>query len=566
MRYESVLSLSLSLLPKVENNMAAVPSSNNQASDSSKSDPKLTLAIAWQSLSQEHQRMQTQSLNDLFAKDPNRYQQFSLTSGELTLDYSKSHIDTVTMAALTELASAAGLPAAIAAMFSGKPINTTENRAVGHVALRAAADQPFVVDGVDQMPFVMAQRENCYRFAKSIRSGRWLGETGRRITDVVNIGTGGSDLGARMVTTALTQYATGDVKVHFVANIDGHDLFEKLGSLAVASTLFIVSSKTFRTQETMTNAAKAKAWFFEQGGKNVARHFVAVSSNTEAVTAFGIAPENMFGFWDWVGGRFSMWSSIGLPIMISVGPDHFDEFLAGARAMDQHFSHAPLAANLPVLLAILEIWYRNFWGTTSRCVAPYHHRLRSLPSYLQQLEMESLGKRVDVDGNALAHQSGGVVWGEPGTNGQHAYFQLLHQGTNIIPVDFIVAAQSDFPAPDQQRLLVANCIAQSRALMIGRDLQAAGGDPHKVFEGNRPSNTIFMKQLTAKSLGELIALYEHKVFVCSVIWRINAFDQWGVELGKVLAGETDRLLLGEKIPSDSSTLGLVGGITALMQD
>ena len=541
--------------------MAADPSSNNPVSSA-----PTALAVAWQTLSKTYQSMQTQSLNDLFAKDTNRYQQFSLTTNQLTLDYSKNHIDTPTMAALTDLALAAKVPAAITAMFSGRPINSTENRAVGHVALRASANQPFVVDGIDQMPLVMAQRENCYRFAKAIRSGRWLGETGRRITDVVNIGTGGSDLGSRMVTTALTQYATADVKVHFVANIDGHDLYEKLGSLPVASTLFIVSSKTFRTQETMTNAAKAKAWFLEQGGKNVARHFVAVSTNTEAVTAFGIAPENMFGFWDWVGGRFSMWSSIGLPIMISIGPDHFDEFLAGAREMDQHFSQAPMQANLPVVMALLEIWYRNFWGTTSRCVAPYHHRLRSLPAYLQQLEMESLGKHVDVDGNPLAHQSGGVVWGEPGTNGQHAYFQLLHQGTNIIPVDFIVAAQSDFPAPDQQRLLVANCLAQSRALMIGRDLQSAGNDPHKVFEGNRPSNTIFMKKLTAKSLGALVALYEHKVFVCSVIWRINAFDQWGVELGKVLAGETDRMLLGEKISSDSSTLGLASAITALMQD
>ena len=542
----------MSVLPKVANNPASTAPAG--------------LATAWQVLSQEYQRMQNQSLNDLFAKDSNRYQQFSLNSHALTLDYSKNHIDALTMVALINLAQAANVPAAIAAMFSGQHINTTENRAVGHAALRASANQPFVVDGVDQMPLVMAQRENCYRFAKGIRSGRWLGETGRRITDVVNIGTGGSDLGSRMVTTALTQYSGSDVKVHFVANIDGHDLFEKLGSLAVASTLFIVSSKTFRTQETMTNAAKAKAWFLEQGGKNVARHFVAVSTNTEAVAAFGIAPENMFGFWDWVGGRFSMWSSIGLPIMISIGTDHFDEFLSGAREMDHHFSQTPMHENLPVVMAAMEIWYRNFWGTTSRCIAPYHHRLRCLPAYLQQLEMESLGKHVDVDGNLLVHHSGGVVWGEPGTNGQHAYFQLLHQGTNIIPVDFIVAAQSDFPAPDQQRLLVANCLAQSRALMIGRDLQSAGGDPHKVFEGNRPSNTIFMKKLTAKSLGALVALYEHKVFVCSVIWRINAFDQWGVELGKVLAGETDQMLLGEKIPSDSSTLGLVSAITALMCD
>jgi glucose-6-phosphate isomerase len=531
-----------------------------------KYDPVAT-TNAWNGLNQHYEAICSQTLSDLFAANPNRFSEHSCSAAGWLLDTSKNHLTATTVEHLAKLARASDLSGAIEAMFSGQAINNSEGRAVGHVALRKPYSGVTAAGDPWNMAEVFRVRTQCAEFARKVRSWQWLGYSGKRITDVVNIGIGGSDLGPQMATLALKEYAQmqsghAPLNMHFVSNVDGHDLSETLARVSPETTLFIIASKTFTTQETMANASAARQWFLSRcssAPSAVAKHFVAVSTNAAAVTAFGIDPANMFGFWDWVGGRYSLWSAIGLPLMLSIGPERFDEFLAGAHAMDEHFRTTLFERNLPVLMALIEVWYRNCFNASSRCIAPYHHRLRRLPAYLQQLDMESLGKSVDRDGQALTRASGTVIWGEPGTNGQHAYFQLLHQGSDMIPVDFILAAQADHPLAHQQKLLLANGLAQSRALMVGRSL-ADSGTAAKTFAGNRPSNTLVTERLTPATFGALIALYEHKVFACSVIWNINAFDQWGVELGKVLAKGTEALLSDD--PTLNPAIGSLVGATA----
>ncbi len=535
----------------------------------------LTSSAAWQALAAHHAETGEARLSDLFAADAGRFERFSLSAAGLFLDYSKNRIDPRGMELLLALARSRGLENAQAAMFAGRRINTTENRAVLHVALRNRADTPIEVDGADVMPAVRQVLARMGEFAEGVRSGAWTGHTGETITDVVNIGIGGSDLGPAMACQALAALGHPRLTMHFVSNIDGDHLAGVLARVNPARTLFIVASKTFTTIETMTNAASARAWFLASGATeaDIARHFVAVSTNAGKVEAFGIDPANMFGFWDWVGGRYSMWSAVGLPIALWVGRDGFEALLAGAHAMDRHFAEAPLEANMPVILGLIGVWYRNFFGAGSLCVAPYAQALARLPAYLQQLEMESNGKSVTRDGAPVEVATCPVIWGEPGTNGQHAFFQLLHQGTDLIPVDFIAPLAASHGLADHHRLLLANCIAQSKALMVGKgadevraELTAQGlsGEalealvPHRVFPGNRPSNTLLLPDLSPASLGALIALYEHKVFVQSVIWGINAFDQWGVELGKQIASRIgDELAGGAAGEHDASTRGLI---------
>ena len=536
----------------------------------------LTQTPAWRALVVHRDELGERHLRELFAADPARFERFSLRAAGLFLDYSKNRIDERSLGLLTGLARERGLEAARAAMFAGRRINTTEDRAVLHVALRNRGHEPVEVDGRDVMPAVREVLERIGRFADAVRDGRWRGYTRETITDVVNIGIGGSDLGPAMACQALAADGDPRLTMHFVSNVDGDQLAGVLAKLRPERTLFVVASKTFTTVETMTNAASARAWFLAGGGAaaDVAKHFVAVSTNTARVAAFGIDPANMFEFWDWVGGRYSLWSAVGLPIALYIGRERFGELLDGAHAMDRHFVEAPLEANMPVILGLLGVWYRGFFGATSLSVAPYAQALARLPAYLQQLEMESNGKSVTRDGRPVDTPTCPVIWGEPGTNGQHAFFQLLHQGTDPIPVDFVVPLAPRHGLPDHHRLLLANCIAQSRALMAGKtadevraELAAGGmsGDalealvPHRVFPGNRPSNTLLLPALSPHALGALIALYEHKVFVQSVIWDINPFDQWGVELGKALAG---RILpeLGTAGPvssHDPSTKGLI---------
>jgi len=481
-------------------------------------------------------------MRDLFAADPQRFERFSLQAGELLLDYSKNRITGETMALLLRLAEEADVAGWRERMFGGEKINTTENRAVLHVALRNRSNDPVVVDGEDVMPRVNAVIERMGAFAEKVRSGEWRGYTGERITDVVNIGIGGSDLGPQMVYQALKPYRHPRLKVHFISNVDGAHVKETLEALNPETTLFIVSSKTFTTQETMTNAHYAREWFLaqSQAAKHVARHFVAVSTNRDAVAAFGIDPSNMFEFWDWVGGRYSLWSAIGLSIVLAVGAERFVELLEGAHEMDAHFRHAPLAQNMPVILALLGIWYNNFFGAESQAILPYDHYLRSLPAYLEQADMESNGKSVDRDGNAVDYPTGQVIWGATGINGQHAFYQLLHQGTRLIPADFIVSVTPHTELQEHHDILIANFLAQTEALMRGRTLeetqaQTGQATPYKVFDGNHPSNAILLQKLTPHALGTLIALYEHKIFVQGVIWNLDSYDQWGVELGKQLA-------------------------------
>ena len=537
------------------------------------------MSATWTLLESHRASISNMRMADEFAKDAKRATNFSLESSGLFLDYSKNRMTAETKSLLLVLARERGVEARRNAMFSGEHINTTENRAVMHVALRGRGARRYRVDGQDVMPEVKRVLEQMQRFSHQVRDGVWKGYTGSAITDIVNIGIGGSDLGPQMVCEALRTYIPQGLNVHFVSNVDGAALDRVLSSVAAETTLFIVASKTFTTQETLTNATSARRWFLENGGTNadVAKHFVAVSTNAAAVAKFGIDTANMFEFWDWVGGRYSLWSSIGLSIAIAIGMDAFEELLAGANAMDEHFATAPLEKNMPVLLALVGIWNVNFLGATSQCVAPYAQDLHRLPAYLQQLEMESNGKSVDRDGKPLTVASCPVIWGEPGTNGQHAFFQLLHQGTNVIPVDFIAAlhtdSENDLDA-SHHRLLLANCFAQSEALMVGKsaekvraelaasgmsEVQVAALVPHKLFAGNRPSNTILLHELTPKSLGALIALYEHKVFVQGVIWNINSFDQWGVELGKQLAKTIDGELKSGTISGthDGSTTALM---------
>ncbi len=499
---------------------------------------------AWQALCVQNTKAGQVHLRDLFAADAQRGRHFTLEAAGLYLDYSKNRVDRQTLQLLAALSNECGLRDRIQAMFCGDPINTTEKRAAMHVALRAPASERLMVDGVNVVAHVHAVLARMTVFADAVRSGRWLGHTGKRIRNIVSIGIGGSDLGPVMAFEALRHYSQRDLNMRFVSNVDGTDLVEATRDLDAAETLFIVCSKTFTTQETLTNAHAARAWAVSQLGNEaaVARHFVAVSTNAKAVAQFGIEPEHMFGFWDWVGGRYSVDSAIGISLMIAIGPPHYRDFLAGLHAMDEHFRQAPIEQNMPALLGLLAIWNNNFLGAATAAVLPYDQYLKRFPAYLQQLTMESNGKHVTQGGTRVDVQTAPILWGEPGTNGQHSFYQLLHQGTQLVPCDFIGFCQSLNPLGEQHDLLMANLFAQSEALAFGKtakEVAAQGTEstliPHRVFEGNRPSNTILAERLTPATLGALIALYEHSVFTQGVIWGIDSFDQWGVELGKALA-------------------------------
>lgn len=543
----------------------------------------LTSTAAYKKLQQHYLDSKDRSLRDLFEADAERFSKFSIEGAELFLDYSKNPVDEHTVSLLIALAREAQVEQRRDAMFSGEKINLTEHRAVLHTALRAPRDARLELGGREIVQDVHAVLDQVGAFSERVRSGDWLGYDGQQITDVVNIGIGGSFLGPKMTCEALRSFAHPRLTMHFVSNVDGHDLDALLGKVNPATTLFIIASKVFNTAETMKNAHSARDWFLKHTKEaDLPKHFVAVSTNLKAVQEFGIAPENMFPFWDWVGGRYSVWSAIGLSLAISVGIDQFREFLAGAHAMDEHFKQAPLDKNLPIMLALIGIWNRNFLNTQSVSIAPYHQDLKLFPGYLQQLEMESNGKQVKLDGSTVDIATCPVIWGDVGTNGQHAYFQLLHQGTEITPVDFIAALTPNHNLPGHQALLLANCFAQSEALMRGKNTDEVRSDmaaqglpadeiekllPHRIFKGNRPSNTILMDVLTPHTLGALIALYEHKVFVQGVIWGINSFDQWGVELGKVLAKTIAGELTQQADPAlhDSSTNGLIARAKAKLQ-
>jgi len=537
--------------------------------------PALTTTAAYQALAAHHIDIQDQTLRQLFAAEPQRFAAMSLDAAGLYLDYSKNRLTADTIALLANLARTRGVEQRRDAMFAGEKINTTEGRAVLHTALRMPRGKELNVAGQDVAVDVHAVLDRVRVFTDKVRNGSWLGHNGKAITDIVNIGIGGSDLGPKMACLALRSYAHPRLKMHFVSNVDGHDLDAVLAQVNPDSTLFIIASKTFTTAETMLNAQTARSWFLQHGAEEaLARHFVAVSTNTQAVTAFGIDADNMFPFWDWVGGRYSVWSAIGLPVALAVGFGYFSDFLAGAHELDEHFRTAPLEQNLPVLLALIGFWNRQFLGCASLSIAPYHQDLNRFPAYLQQLDMESNGKRVTRNGAAVDTPTCPVVWGECGTNAQHAYFQLLHQGSDIVPMDFIAALRPTHDHPGHHDALLANCFAQSEAFMTGKtedevraELKAQGLPaaqidelaPHKTFPGNRPSNTILLDVLSPAALGALIALYEHKTFVQGVLWDVNSFDQWGVELGKVLAKNIQSELTGEAQPArhDSSTNGLI---------
>ncbi len=543
----------------------------------------MTAAVhkAFEDLRAHHWEIKGRRLRDLFADDPERFARFSLGLDDLLLDFSKNLILPETLELLLDLARAADLEAWREAMFAGEKINETEGRAVLHTALRNRSDRSVLLDGHDVMGDVRDVLAAMAAFAEGVRDGALGGATGERFGDVVNIGIGGSDLGPAMVTRALTPYARRELRCHFVSNVDGAHLSDTLAGLDPRHTLFLVASKTFTTQETMTNARSARAWLTAALGEAaVAQHFAAISTNLKAVADFGIAEDRIFGFWDWVGGRYSVWSAVGLPVMLAIGPRHFEDFLQGAFEMDEHFRWSPLAANLPVILGLIGVWHRDVCGYASHAVLPYDQRLERFPAYLQQLDMESNGKSVTLTGHPVTEATGPVVWGEPGTNGQHAFYQLLHQGSDVVPCDFLLAAEPQEQLGDHHMLLAANCLAQSEALMRGRtaeearsELEAAGlseGEiaallPHKVFPGNRPSNTLLYRKLDPRTLGRLIALYEHKVFVQGRIWGVNSFDQWGVELGKQLAGELVPMLKGdaEAAGRDASTLGLLKALAKL---
>lgn len=530
---------------------------------------------SWQQLTGHLLTMQATHMRELFEEDPKRFEKFQLTLNDILIDYSKNIITEETMNLLFDLAHEVKLKDSIDAMFNGDKINQTEHRSVLHIALRNITNTPIHVDGEDVMPQVNAVLEQIKNFSTRLISGDWLGYTGKAITDIVNIGIGGSDLGPLMVTEALKPYHKNIIP-HFVSNVDGTHIAETLKNLNPETTLFIIASKTFTTQETMTNAESAKSWFIEKtsGQGNVAKHFVAVSTNTKAVTAFGIAPENMFVFWDWVGGRYSLWSSIGLSIACTIGYDHFKALLEGAHSADKHFQNEPFEKNIPVILALIGVWYSNFFDAHSEAILPYDQYLHRFAAYFQQGNMESNGKSVDRSGQPVLYQTGPIIWGEPGTNGQHAFYQLIHQGTKIIPCDFIAPAISHNPIGDHHDKLLSNYFAQTEALMLGKteeqvekELSASGMSkeeikfhlPYRVFSGNRPTNSIMFKKLTPYTLGTLIALYEHKIFVQGAIWNVFSFDQWGVELGKVLAKKIlPELTSPDEISShDASTNGLI---------
>jgi len=525
---------------------------------------------AWKALAAHHLLVRDQKLRDLFGKDPARGRRLTAEAAGVLLDYSKNRVTDETMRLLVALAQESGLSDRIAAMFRGDRINVSENRAVLHVALRAPRGDSIVVDGRNVVPDVHAVLDKMTAFVERVRSGDWTGHTGRRIRNVVNVGIGGSDLGPVMAYEALRFYSDRTLAFRFVSNVDGTDFVEATRDLDAAETLFVISSKTFTTQETMTNAHSARDWALSRLGndpKAVARHFVAVSTNAAKVAEFGIDTANMFGFWDWVGGRYSMDSAIGLSTMLAIGPDNFRAMLGGFHEIDEHFRTAPFERNLPVILGLLSLWYNDFFGAQTVAVLPYDQYLKRFPAYLQQLTMESNGKRVTVGGARVDCDTGPVYWGEPGTNGQHSFYQLIHQGTRLIPCDFIAFAKSLNPLGQHHDMLMANVFAQTEALALGKtaeEVKAEGTPdwlvPHRVFEGNRPSNTILVEQLTPAALGKLVALYEHSVFTQGVIWQIDSFDQWGVELGKVLAQrilpELDPLAAGE-LAHDSSTNALI---------
>ncbi len=535
-----------------------------------------TQTAAWQALQKHFDEMKDVTIADLFAKDGDRFSKFSATfDDQMLVDYSKNRITEETLAKLQDLAKECDLAGAIKSMFSGEKINRTENRAVLHVALRNRSNTPILVDGKDVMPEVNAVLEKMKTFSEAIISGEWKGYTGKAITDVVNIGIGGSDLGPYMVTEALRPYKN-HLNMHFVSNVDGTHIAEVLKKVNSETTLFLVASKTFTTQETMTNAHSACDWFLKAAGdeKHVAKHFAALSTNAKAVGEFGIDTANMFEFWDWVGGRYSLWSAIGLSIVLSIGFDNFVELLSGAHAMDKHFSTTPAEKNLPVLLALIGIWYNNFFGAETEAILPYDQYMHRFAAYFQQGNMESNGKYVDRNGNVVDYQTGPIIWGEPGTNGQHAFYQLIHQGTKIVPCDFIAPAITHNPLSDHHQKLLSNFFAQTEALAFGKSREVVeqeyrdqGKDPatldyvvpFKVFEGNRPTNSILLREITPFSLGALIALYEHKIFTQGVILNIFTFDQWGVELGKQLANRILPELKDDKEISshDSSTNGLI---------
>ncbi|MGE5607989.1 MAG: glucose-6-phosphate isomerase [Bacillota bacterium] len=537
---------------------------------------QLTNSPAWKALQANQQQLASTPMRQLFASDPNRFQKYSLTFNDLLLDYSKNRITDETLRLLLQLAEQAGLKGWIERMFSGQKINFTENRAVLHIALRNRSNRSILVDGKDVMPGVNRVLQQMRSFVERVRSGQWTGYTGLPITDVVNIGIGGSDLGPVMVTEALKPYASPKLHVHFVSNVDGTHIAETLRHLNPATTLFIIASKTFTTQETMANAKTARDWFLLSGASApaIAKHFVAVSTAREKVIAFGIDPANMFEFWDWVGGRYSLWSAIGLSIALSLGMDNFEELLQGAHEMDEHFRSAPFQQNLPVILALLGVWYNNFWDAQSQAILPYDQYMHRFAAYFQQGDMESNGKYITRDNQPVDYQTGPIIWGEPGTNGQHAFYQLIHQGTKLIPCDFIAAIETHNPAGRHHTLLLSNFFAQTEALMKGKTAEEVRAElakegkspekieqllPHKVFPGNRPTNSILVQKLTPRTLGSLIAMYEHKIFTQGILWNINSFDQWGVELGKQLA---NRILpeldsAGPVTSHDSSTNGLI---------
>jgi len=532
---------------------------------------------AWQALTYHAKAVRPLHMRDLFAKDPDRFRKYSLEWNDFLIDYSKNRITEETIPLLIALAREAQVEQWRDKMFAGEKINLTEGRAVLHTALRNRSARPVSVDGKDVMPDVRRVLAHMRAFSSAVRDGSWKGYSGQRISDVVNIGIGGSDLGPVMVTEALKPYSSPDLRVHFVSNVDGTHIAETLKRVDPESTLFIVASKTFTTQETMTNAGTAREWLLKHAKDpaSIAKHFVALSTNAKAVTAFGIDPANMFEFWDWVGGRYSLWSAIGLSIALAVGMEAFEELLTGAYEMDEHFRTAPLEQNIPVLLALLGVWYNNFFDADSCVILPYDQYLHRFSAYLQQGDMESNGKRVTRGGETVEYSTGPIIWGEPGTNGQHAFYQLIHQGTKLIPADFLAPVISHNPIGDHHPILLSNFLAQTEALMKGKtpdearaelknqgmsDNEIAALLPHKVFEGNKPTNSIFFKKLTPRVLGSLIAMYEHKIFVQGIVWDVNSYDQWGVELGKQLANVILPELQSDAVITrhDASTNGLIG--------
>jgi glucose-6-phosphate isomerase len=543
----------------------------------------------WQKLSQHQENIASVHMRDLFATDAKRFDKFSLKFADILFDYSKHRITDETLPLLFQLAREAKIENWRDKMFAGEKINITENRAVLHTALRNRANKPVLVDGHDVMPDVNAVLTQMREFSDKVRNGSWTGYTGKRITDIVNIGIGGSDLGPVMVCDALKPYASPNLNVHFVSNIDGAHLMRALNLCNPETTLFIVASKTFTTQETMTNARSARTWFLNVAKDNahVAKHFVALSTNAKAVKDFGIDTANMFAFWDWVGGRYSLWSAIGLSIALYVGMDNFENLLTGAFEMDEHFKTAPLEQNMPVIMALIGVWYNNFFHIDTQAILPYDQGLSRFPAYLQQADMESNGKFICRDGTRVPYKTGPVVWGEAGTNGQHAFYQLIHQGTQIVPADFLMPVHSQYKVGDNgnthHKILLANFLAQTQSLMLGKtkeqaraelEQQGLSGDvlekllPHKEFEGNRPTTSIMFDKLTPNTLGKLIALYEHKIFVQGIIWDINSYDQWGVEYGKQIAQQILPQLINDEVVTnyDSSTNGLINYTKSLKID